>query len=87
MNTDPLRIFHNPLPQFFGPNNSIPTVSAVLGVDNILAAAGPFQAPEPSGMALLAAALFGWLGWRGSRRDVRSSEGQELKHHSVPMSA
>jgi hypothetical protein len=74
MNTDTLRIFHNPAADFPGPPNGIPTVNAVLGVDNILAATGPFAVPEPGSLALLGAALFGLLGWRASRRASRESD-------------
>jgi hypothetical protein len=47
MQTDVLRIFHNPQPQFLGPPSSIPDVTAVLGIDNIAAV------PEPGSLALL----------------------------------
>jgi hypothetical protein len=46
--TNTLRIFHNPMPAFPGPGVGIPSVSAVLGVDNIAAI------PEPGTWALLA---------------------------------
>ena len=46
-----LRIFHNPDPDFPGPPNGIPTVTAELGVDNISAVVN--TAPEPSTMLLL----------------------------------
>jgi hypothetical protein len=49
-----LRLFHNPAPFFLGPGgNSIPSVSASLGVDNIRAAA----IPEPGTLALVATGL------------------------------
>lgn len=74
MNTDTLRIFHNPAADFPGPPTGIPTVNAQLGVDNILAASGIFAVPEPGSLALLAAALAAWLGWRGSRPLRRESK-------------
>jgi hypothetical protein len=42
---DILRIIHNPDPTFAGPGVGIPPVNAVLGVDNITAAAA---IPEPA---------------------------------------
>jgi hypothetical protein len=49
-----LRLFHNPEPFFLGPGgNSIPSVQASLGVDNIRAAA----IPEPGTLALAATGL------------------------------
>jgi hypothetical protein len=49
---DTLRIFHNPDPAFPGPGAGIPPVTAVLGVDNIVA-----LVPEPGGVALVGGGL------------------------------
>ena len=46
-----LRIFHNPDPAFPGPAIGIPTVNAILGVDNITAV------PEPAAALLLTGTL------------------------------
>jgi hypothetical protein len=59
MNTDTLRIFHNPDPNFPGPGIGIPAVNAQLGVDNITAAV-----PEPATVSLLAGGLFLLLAWK-----------------------
>jgi hypothetical protein len=50
--TDVLRIFHNPAPEFPGPGVGIPQVTATLGVDNIVAVV-----PEPATGALLLGGL------------------------------
>jgi hypothetical protein len=60
-NATELRIFHNPAPTFPGPPNGIPPVTAVLGVDNILAANRALVVPEPSSVS----ALFLGLGFAG----------------------
>jgi len=51
LNTDVLRIFHNPDPEFPGPGVGIPTVIAQIGVDNITAI------PEPGSLWLLSAGV------------------------------
>jgi hypothetical protein len=55
---DTLRIFHNPAAAFPGPAVGIPTVNAVLGVDNINAT------PEPRTWALLVSGVLLLLGRR-----------------------
>jgi hypothetical protein len=65
MNTDVLRIFHNPAPEFLGPPSSIPEVIANLGVDNITAV------PEPGPLALFAAGVAGLALLRRSRAYYR----------------
>jgi hypothetical protein len=62
MNTDTLRMFHNPGPFFFGPPDSSPVVDVVLGVDNIA------PVPEPSTVALLGLGLTAMGAWRRYRR-------------------
>ena len=49
--TDTLRIFHNFNPEFPGPGAGIPTVTAVLGIDNITVV------PEPATLSFLAGGL------------------------------
>jgi hypothetical protein len=53
--TDTLRIFHNPAPEFPGPGVGIPMVNATLGVDNITAV------PEPGRWVLVAGGLLAVL--------------------------
>ena len=60
MNTDTMRIFHNPDPTFPGPGVGIPPVVVTLGVDNITAAA----VPDPGTMSLLAGGLLAVLARR-----------------------
>jgi hypothetical protein len=51
--TNTLRLFHNPDPDFPGPNIGIPVVNVSLGVDNITA----LGVPEPRTLFLLACGL------------------------------
>jgi hypothetical protein len=59
METDTLRIFHNPQPTFPGPGVGIPLVNATLGVDNMSATAA---IPEPGTVALLSGGLLLLIG-------------------------
>jgi hypothetical protein len=63
MNTDTLRIFHNPDPTFPGPGVGIPRVNVVLGVDNIVAAV-----PEPGTIPLLAGGILALAAARFRRK-------------------
>jgi hypothetical protein len=65
MNTDTLRIFHNPDPTFPGPGVGIPRVNVTLGVDNITAAV-----PEPGTITLLIGGALIFLA-RSRRRWMR----------------
>jgi len=56
MDTDTLRIFHNPDPTFPGPGAGIPPVTATLGVDNMTA-----LVPEPGTVWLLAGGVLVFL--------------------------
>jgi hypothetical protein len=68
MNTDLLRIIHDPLNTVGPPPGGIPAVTAVLGVDNIQALNA---VAEPAAIALLLAAFAGWLVvLRGRARDA-----------------
>ena len=66
--TDTIRIFHNPAPEFGGPNIGPPMVNVVLGIDNI----STFSAvPEPgtylAGLGLAAWCAAMWLRRRSGK--------------------
>ncbi len=68
MNTDLLRIVHNPLDTVPPPPTSLPVVTAILGVDNIQALNA---VDEPGAMSLLLSAFIGLLlVLRGRPRDA-----------------
>lgn len=55
-NAQELRLFHNPVPVFFGPPSSSPPVVGTLGLDNLAAVA---VVPEPASVLLLGTGLVG----------------------------
>jgi hypothetical protein len=61
-NATEMRLFHNPSAAFNGPPVGPPAITALLGIDNIAAVAGPTGVvAEPSMLALLASGLFAFL--------------------------
>jgi hypothetical protein len=69
-NTDVVRIFHNPSPEFLGPMSSIPAVEATLGIDNITAV------PEPGFLALFAAGAAALALLRRKSKSLGSAENE-----------
>jgi len=79
LDTDTLRLFHNPDPDFPGPGVGIPTVNVTLGVDNITA----IGVPEPGTMSLLAAALVGLAAY--GKRALPAGPGGFREEGAIPL--
>jgi hypothetical protein len=70
---DELRIFHNPVPSFGGPQVGAPPVAVTLGIDNIRVVDAT-AVPEPSSMLLMLAGL-----GAGARKMFRAKRQEQTR--------